>query len=327
MEQEKKEKKNKYAAMPFNLKFKAVLLIATLALLISLVVMGAVAWYTRVSNVSGITMKVAEFDFNANFQSDDFVVNAMDYTRVKDYKAAPGASGVIPIEVYSSEGAVNVDYTVALNFSDMAPEFQKRIRFYYFDSSNNQVNFNPGDPDASLEGKLTKEHPVKTEFLYWEWVYDLNQSCYFNPSTKKWVNGGTDSAFASAVVTGTALKTGDVITTTKQAINNHDDFDTEAGLGKYDKVFTSSAIDPITHQPRVYEEKLTTLASVRLDSNNHVIGWQPGSQATISAIQQAMEVRIMITGAQAKPDPTLATEPDNSHQGTSRYVNLKTFGE
>ena len=94
---EEEEKRRKGAVLGLSLKRKTLLLGVTFVLLIALIVAGTAAWYTRVSNVSGITMKVAEFDFNANFQSDDFQVNAFDFAAVDDFKAAPGAGGVIPI--------------------------------------------------------------------------------------------------------------------------------------------------------------------------------------------------------------------------------------
>ena len=326
---EEEEKRSKGAVIGLSLKRKTLLLGVTFVLLIALIVAGTAAWYTRVSNVSGITMKVAEFDFNANFQSDDFQVNAFDFAAVDDFKAAPGAGGVIPIEVNASESAVDVDYSIALNFSDMAPEFKKRIRFFYYTDENGdnileEHTINPSDPNAGIHGRMPSKGE-KIEYLYWEWVYDLNPTMYYDVSKDVWTTNA--ALFTSKVVTNQVDPISGVeIKTTADAINSHDEIDTKIGFGEYDKVFTSSGIDPQTGtSPRVYTEKSTTMSTIKMDPVTKLpIKWDQSENVTISAIQQAMEVRILITGGQAKPMYEAPTDIPPAKQGTSYFNPDKT---
>ena len=322
---EEEEKRRKGAVLGLSLKRKTLLLGVTFVLLIALIVAGTAAWYTRVSNVSGITMKVAEFDFNANFQSDDFLVNAASYSNVEDFEIAPGTIGCIPIDVSASGSGVNVDYKLALNFTDMADEFKQRIRFFYFADTNNdgvveEITFNPSDASAGIEGTLNvhdADDAEHNEYIYWEWVYDLNPKCYYDINNKMWVinpDGTDNAAYRNAIGVGTT-RYGIFIDSTKAAVDAHDAFDTKVGTHKFDQVFTSSGIDPTTNQPKVYTEKLTTMSSIVIEDGKPK-DWKKET-TTITAIQQAMEVRISITGGQARPT-VISENPTNV--GTSKYI-------
>ena len=72
---------------------KGVATIAAMSLLVALVIFGTLAWYTRIADVTGISLRAAQFDFNANYSNTDFVINVSDYLNVEEPYAAPGTGG------------------------------------------------------------------------------------------------------------------------------------------------------------------------------------------------------------------------------------------
>ena len=155
-----------------------------LAVLVVLIIAGTVAWYTRIANVTGITMKAAEFDFAANYTDSDFVVNVSDYMSA-GRGVAPGTGGMIPIRL-STTSSVDINYAVNLDISGTAPEFQQRIRLYYYTQNGGVYTkhyIQPGSPDivGFLPAKAAgATESVGYEFIYWEWLYDFDPSCYFD---------------------------------------------------------------------------------------------------------------------------------------------------
>ena len=122
------------------MKKKALLTLASLGLLTTVLIYATIAWYTNIANVTGFTFDVATFDFQVNYAPDNFVIQVDDYLNVDTDKAAPGTGGVIPIRV-STTGEAGATYAINLDFSKMAPEFKDRIRFTYYtrDGAGNYV--------------------------------------------------------------------------------------------------------------------------------------------------------------------------------------------
>jgi len=114
-----------------------VILVAAAGLIVVALVIGGVAWYTRVANISGLTLDVAEFDVRANYMDGKFVMDAEDYMNVEMNKAAPGTIGCIPVLVTSSS-QTEVTYSLTLDLKKVAPEFLERVRFFYYDSTDSR---------------------------------------------------------------------------------------------------------------------------------------------------------------------------------------------
>lgn len=308
----KDEKEKKNVAVAAALKKKGILLIATTALLISVLVMGATAWYTRVSNVQGITMDVAKFNFNANYKNYDFVVDASDYSdKVSQYKIAPGGGGIIPIMVSAEGSDVAINYEIMLTMVETAPEFRERLHFYYYkaDDPTTKVTINGIIEDnvseeVAAESKITgwlsqqdtnhsNNQWEKTEYIYWEWIYTLSKDCYY--VNGKWKTTTNDAEFKADIVAEyTRLHPGE----TKSAadiIREHDNFDTEIALGHFDNVFTNAAIKDQSGQP-VVMTKTTKEYYVHHEGQST----QPVTK-DITAVQQAMQVKFLISGAQGTP--------------------------
>ena len=255
----KEEKKsNEQPVAVLGLRRKGVALAATFILLVILIVVGTVAWYTRLATVQGMTFNVAKFGIGASSvdKDDTLQIYVDDFLNVQKDKAAPGTGGVIPVKVsLMTDDEVGADYTVSLDLSGVAPEFLQRLRFYYYtkdsngdgkpdrhelggtrytytESGDNYTRSSEAKKDKELEeggyyesitGSLDSTNQEKYEFIYWEWIYELDKDVY-NLSTGEWE---TNEATASD--------------SDKEA---HNEFDTAIGLGDCDKTFRSE-IDPI----------------------------------------------------------------------------------
>lgn len=165
------------------LKKKALMSVAALVLLITLGVAGAVAWYTRIAEITGMSFDAARFDFNANYKEDTFIIHVSDYlTGGTNQGIAPGAGGVIPIRISTidpqgsnTQGTpVNVNYTLSVDTSQMAPEFAERIKFYYFTKEDGATVKKKIYLDTErVTGTLTGGQE-QYEYLYWEWIYSAD---------------------------------------------------------------------------------------------------------------------------------------------------------
>ena len=171
-----------------RLKRRGLALGAALALLIGVLIAGTVAWYTQLSNITGMTMKAAKIDIRANYvDKDDIVILAAgDYLNQKN--AAPGSKGILPIRVDAPKSDAAIDYTLSLNFNAMADEFRNRLRFYYYkvkDGKTYEVTFDPATAatvDSVISGTVPQDDGsgtnVNYEYIYWEWVYDLEDDWF-----------------------------------------------------------------------------------------------------------------------------------------------------
>jgi len=175
------------------MKKKALLTLASLGLLTTVLIYATIAWYTNIANVTGFTFDVATFDFQVNYAPDNFVIQVDDYLNVDTDKAAPGTGGVIPIRV-STTGEAGATYAINLDFSKMAPEFKDRIRFTYYtrDGAGNYVEHVLDENAEDITGTIVSEGSV-TEYIYWEWIYTADitpilVAPYLEGETIKWTN-------------------------------------------------------------------------------------------------------------------------------------------
>lgn len=330
------------------MKKKALLALASMGLLVIVLVYGTIAWYTNIANVTGLTFDVANFDFTVNYAADNFIIQIDDYLNVKDSKAAPGTGGVIPIKV-SATGDVGATYAINLDFSDMAPEFMERIRFFYYtyDSNTGYTEHVLDENAEDIDGTITAAGSV-TEYIYWEWMYTADitpilVSPYVDDGSLAWTDFdtmddmtfaeieravtnwntflNTENTYKSAVTTKyTQLeglghtkvmdpKAGSTTDTNfatlvesvldedaplegralKEEIerlysDEHDAFDTALALGAYDESFTSKV------SKRTYDKGTTTV----------MVG-DTKTTYEILAYQRAMQVELLVSGAQAMP--------------------------
>lgn len=320
------------------MKKKALLTLASFGLLASVIIYATIAWYTNIANVTGLTFDVAEYDFKVNYEPDNFIIQLDDYLNVTDDKAAPGTGGVIPIRL-SADSDVGATYAINLDFSNMAPEFKERIRFFYFtkDANGNIVEHLLDGTTEDIIGEIPNRGD-RTEYIYWEWMYTADitpilVAPYMEGNTLKWTNFScmddmTYEQIEAALVNWNSLKDRTEVTDKitrlqelgymksendmkltdekfqalvtsvsgatplkgralkeqieKDYTNAHDLFDTNLAFGEYNDTFTSS--------------NGTTYVKTE---NNNIDG--KGTSATLLAYQSAMEVTLLVSGAQAMP--------------------------
>lgn len=300
------------AAFRSQLKRKGLATLGALFLLVSVIIIGTVAWYTRVSNVTGMTMDVAKFDFNANYTGSDdgFTINVGGYltSTLAEGKAAPGTKGVIPIRMSSGKSETAVKYSLNLDFAEMADEFQNRLRFYYYINTGTAENpvyelhvIDPAtatETSSAITGMLAasgETGDTKYEYIYWEWMYELDDEWFADGG--KWYHKA-DGASERYSFDGSTDKTGRQVfdalypdeipegaTENKRtaAIDAFDEFDTNIGLGKCNaQIKCHYAGDPRTVEAETDEET---------------------GAVTLKAYQVAMTLKLHVTGAQAQPVP------------------------
>ncbi len=283
-----------------KLRYKAVLLLVTFILLVVLIVAGTVAWYTRISTVTGLYMDVATFDFNASYVETAVLVKPIDEGHgVATGKAAPGSHGVIPILLDNEESGTSATYALDLNFVETAPEFRRKIRYYYYakDPADNTTvrQYTLGQDGNVIRGELAAG-AQRYEYIHWEWVFDLNEDTYFNTNLDEWVRYGKyydetekqwkEGSFPDAYEEGYIVKdnNGDPLKDSNgdPVMNEYDKFDeidTKIGLGEYNEEFISS--------------NTTTYAKETTDDNSE----------TYLAYQVAMRVKVTCSGLQAAAQP------------------------
>lgn len=149
------------------------MLAVSILLLIVLGVYATIAWYTRLTNVTGLTFDAADFDFRAQYVTDSFIINVNDYLNIKGQEAAPGTGGIIPVLVSAEASETAVDYSMNINREGMAPEFAERIRFFYYTKAEDGTirEHTLGNGTADIHGTLPPGTQELTEYLYWEWQY------------------------------------------------------------------------------------------------------------------------------------------------------------
>lgn len=157
------------------------LAIGTLAVVAVLLFAMTSAWYTNVSKVSGLKFKTESWGFDA----DKIVISA------ESISAAPGSTGIVPINIDNSEKNDKVKIYVTVSKKLMDYEMQKRI-FFYADTSevingetvskvyvgstdDNYYEYTilPGQ-QLILSDDYHNDVPIK-----WQWVYDM-EGYYFH---------------------------------------------------------------------------------------------------------------------------------------------------
>jgi len=295
--------------MRAQVKRKGLATLGALLLLISVAILGTIAWYTRVSNVTGMTMDVAKFDFNANYAAEDdtFIINVGGYldSTLTNGKAAPGTKGVIPIRMSSGDSDTAVSYSLNLDFTEMADEFQNRLRFYYYTNEGTAASpvyelhvIEPStatQTSSAILGTLAakgQSGEVKYEYIYWEWVYELdddwfadNGKWYHKKNAAEVYDYGTQTNLTGQQVFDAIYPSTEVATKT----DLFDEFDTELGTGKKNDTM-------VCHYSGNAETKTA-------DAN------ADGTEGKLYAYQKAMMLKLHVTGAQAKPVANGGTDP------------------
>ena len=331
------------------MKKKALLALASLGMLVTVLIYGTIAWYTTISNVTGLTMDAANFDFEVNDQAEAFLLDVSQYQSetVNNGLAAPGTGGVIPIKVSTTEESeVGATYAINMDFTRMAPEFKDRLRFYYFDQTGKK-KYLTGDTNSDLIGTLAAKGTV-TEYVYWEWLYTADVSAILeapvNGVNGTWtdykyfdLNGITNDQIKAAVESWTSAAIASAQYDEMKARGAFKYLD-PANFGTFfDKCTTGAQMrDKIENADwfTAHDEFDTSIAFNELDdeftsSNN--TKYQKGSftvmngntkeTKTFLAYQQAMMVDLLVAGAQAAP----LRENDSTKwesKGTSIYVDL-----
>lgn len=223
--QEQQNSTNVPAALKETLRREGILTMVAVTMLIILIIIAALAWYTKLTVITGLTFDTADFDFNANYVTDSFIVNVDDYINSVSGKAAPGTSGVIPIRIAPEDSAeTDMVYSISLDYSSMAPEFYERIQFYYYIEDEQGIISKEvlGTMDQSITGTIQMGDSLY-EYIYWEWRYEANIDTLFT---------GTNG---SVIYTDIDDMTGQEIYNMVKAWNNAEDtvedteVDTEVG--------------------------------------------------------------------------------------------------
>lgn len=342
------------------MKKKALLMLASLGLLTTVLIYGTIAWYTNIANVTGLTFDVAEFDFQVNYKPDHFVIQLDNYTNVSIDKAAPGTGGVIPVRV-SATGDVGATYAINLDFSEMAPEFKERIRFYYYDKDGKEWLIDENTQD--ITGTIASNGSV-TEFIYWEWIYTADITpiliAPYGENGNQWtsykcMDDMTYAQIEQAVENWDKYLNDDANSTvvTKYnelaALGHMDHMDPKSGSTvdtNFQTLVTKVNNGSLTGRALKEEiEKLyldahdkfdTELALGEYDSeffnkgNNKtynagkttVEDGQGGTkEVDLLAYQKAMTVTLMVSGAQAMPEKQDSNNPKQwESKGTTKYV-------
>lgn len=269
-------------------KRKGLTAVISLLLLVEVIILGTVAWYTRISNVTGMTMDVAEFDFNANYVEQDFVVSVDQYLNVADQKAAPGTGGMVPIRLDAEGSETAASYAINLDFSEMADEFKKKIRFFYYTSDGKEHTIDPAnslDAASSIKGTVAAGAGGEIyEYLYWEWVYELDGDGWFSDGSR-WYNGDKTTF-------------GTLYPDPASAQDEFDAFDTNIGMKKANDSLECT-----------YNGQSVT---IQQDEN------ADGTAGKLFAYQKAMIVKLNITGVNASPEKVVPGKPYN-YRGTTVY--------
>ena len=330
-----------------RLKRRGLTLGVALALLIGVLIAGTVAWYTQLSNITGMTMKAAKIDIRANYvdQDDIVLLQAGDYLNSKN--AGPGTRGILPIRMDAPNSDSAIDYTLSLNFDAMADEFKNRLRFYYYLEKNGttyEVTIDPATAatvDSVISGNLPIDG-VNYEYLYWEWVYELDDDWFCHDGV--WYYKGVDTS-------GPQRVNYKMVPKTTVSLADHPGIGTPAGL--FDELYSntpyspgnpedpedfppdeeydendpnatprSKAIDAFDEFDSIIglgEAEETLACKVNNQSKTFVKDLDAASAvAKLPAYQQAMMVKLYVTGTQA--EPLHGTNEQGASSGTTGSI-------
>jgi len=368
------------AATPIKVLLKRKIIIAatSLSLLVAVAAIGTVGWYTRMNNISGITLDVAKFDFRANFSDTTFIVDVNDYLNVHQDKAAPGTSGVIPV-LLTNSSEVDVKYTVYMDLSPMAPEMLERVRFYVYRAQTNSDGTlktsgdevlpvtvdgtDSGEPQKFYLGGIRKTYAAESgnssyivqkdsvgtsgmldlgdatnitassgslnyycvtgtlkgktqcyEYIYWEWIYELDNSnpdtnyLFYNVKTGRWESWNTwRSSFSKDNTDFTAIS------------EAHDLIDTNISIGEYNKTF-SSTIDTSGEFTNVEWDDKVSISGT--GSGDDIL-----DDGGLYAYQKVLSPKICADGVQSNPQAKESGNTDYSGDvlttggGLTVYIN------
>jgi len=324
------------------MKKRALLALASLGILVTVLIYGTIAWYTTISNVTGLTMDAAKFDFKVNDQGEAFLLDVFQYQNVlrPDNRglAAPGTGGVIPIEVTTTEQSeVGATYAINIDFSRIAPEFKERLRFYYFDKSNKK-HYLTGDSNSDLIGTLAAKETV-TEYVYWEWLYTADVSAILEaPVGGSW----TSYKYLDEMSNGDILDAVDAWKTAGTSSAQYAEMTARGAFTHLDPAnfgtFFSGCKSGEQMRERIesadwfeaHDAFDTQIGFGELDqefpSDNGItykagtMKLADGTEMQVLAYQQAMMVDLLVSGAQAVPVYGI---PETAiSKGTSQYIKL-----
>ncbi len=159
---------------------QALLAGGTLLVVVILIFAMTAAWYTNVSRTSTLTFKAESWGFDP----DNITVGTAAIG------AAPGRSGIVPIEIDNSKSADPVKIYVNVSKSEMSEELKRRI-FFYADTSEeisgemvSRVYVGALRDGAYAYDILPGQKLVMSDDfcsdvpLKWRWVYDM-EGYYF----------------------------------------------------------------------------------------------------------------------------------------------------
>ena len=169
-----------------DLKKRGTLLILSLLVLTVAILVLAFAWYTKMNTISGLDFDVAQWEFNANQQADDFLVNVFKYANVTDQKAAPGTSGYVKVELSALNSDTDVGYYLYVSKDSMDPEFQKRLFFYTDKECTKEFDYSalrPMSENTVSSGTIPRGKKIDAIF-YWKWIYEYPEPEPGSPKPK-----------------------------------------------------------------------------------------------------------------------------------------------
>ena len=339
------------------MKKKALLALASLGMLVTVLIYGTIAWYTTISNVTGITMKAANFDFEVNDQGQAHLIDVFQYQNLNAGLAAPGSGGVIPIKVSTTEKSeVGATYAINMDFTRMAPEFRDRLRFYYYKDKDdtNKKYYLTGDTNSDLigtlaaskkgtDGKIVVE-PV-TEYIYWEWLYTADVSAILEApingingkwTSHKYLDQMTNDQIFQAVNAWKTYGTSSQQYTDMAARGafthldpaNFGTFFAECSTGadmraEIEKAswFTAhDEFDTALGFGQLNESFTSTNGTTYTKGTLKVKNGNTTEDKVFLAYQQAMMVDLLVAGAQAAPLRTNDTTQTWANLGTTKYL-------
>lgn len=193
------------------LRKKSLLFFVSSMVLVTILIMAGIAWYTRVANTYAVSFDVAEYDLAVNENVDkEYLLDIFEYSNVTNEKMAPGTVGCIPLKLSAYRSDVDVTYSVSIqSFIPHTDEMniQQHMRFYYLKegnsihygdavlpkrNGNNIVYFKEGNTTytkeyldninkdnnnatlSEIKDTIKKGDNSKTLCIYWEWYWDAD---------------------------------------------------------------------------------------------------------------------------------------------------------
>ena len=290
---------------------KTMLLILSFGLLVTVGILGATAWYTKVTKVETIKMNVATFDFKANYSDEDFVIS----TKTENGKEtiAPGSTGMFPVLLASEYSTIPVAYDIQINSKYTAKEFQERIRYYYYANDGSETDTTLQYNESGLSGGLAAGEEGIYEYIYWEWVYEPTAEKFYHDGT--WYTCKTSASALKAPVTvnGISYSTyGGLFKAvyTDDVLESYNQFDTNVGIGLYNDTFYSTQGSIASPGGATYTSK-----------------GEFGTEDFSYAYQSAMGVRIYIESNQGVTYTLPGSYTEVTEKKTSQGSIYKYFAE